>query len=42
MYAQIDIYDLDNYIIQRDSINYSSNSMIKSFIFPGETQTLAT
>ena len=35
MYAQINFYDLDNYIIQRDSISYSSNSMLKSLIFPG-------
>ena len=33
--AQIDFFDLDHYLVKRDTISYSSNSMLKSFIVPG-------
>ena len=33
--AQMNLYDLNHYHVNRDTINYSSNAMIKSFIIPG-------
>jgi len=33
--AQIDLFDVDHYVVQIDTVNYSSNSMLKSFILPG-------
>ena len=33
--AQMNLYDLNHYHVNRDTINYTSNAMIKSFIIPG-------
>ena len=33
--AQIDLFDLDHYVVQRDTVSYPSNSMLKTFILPG-------